>query len=115
MTQSSLVVLENFALQSEFCKGLHVAIIMDGNGRWATQRGLSRIAGHRAGGVAARRVVEHAMDMGIQCLTLYAFSSDNWRRPVLEVHRIFWLLRAFLRMERERFKRRGVRLQAIGR
>jgi undecaprenyl diphosphate synthase len=115
MVQDSMFVANSFAMQSNSCAGLHVAIIMDGNGRWATQRGLPRIAGHRAGGAAARRVVEHAMDMGIRCLTLYAFSSDNWRRPVLEVHRIFWLLRAFLRLERERFRKRGVRLQAIGR
>ncbi|MBB5064524.1 di-trans,poly-cis-decaprenylcistransferase [Granulicella mallensis] len=115
MMQSSLFAIKSFAVQSDPCAGLHVAIIMDGNGRWATQRGLPRIAGHRAGGAAARRVVEHALEMGIRCLTLYAFSSDNWRRPVLEVHRIFWLLRAFLRLERERLRKRGVRLQAIGR
>jgi undecaprenyl diphosphate synthase len=102
-------------MQSSLGKGLHVAIIMDGNGRWATRRGLSRIAGHRAGLAAARRVVEHASDIGIRCLTLYAFSSDNWRRPPAEVQRIFWLLRAFLRMETERMRRRGARLEVIGR
>jgi undecaprenyl diphosphate synthase len=113
--QSSQLVTECFTMQSKSCEGLHVAIIMDGNGRWATQRGLPRVAGHRAGGVAARRVVEHALEAGIRCLTLYAFSSDNWRRPAFEVHRIFWLLRAFLRLERERFRQRGVRLEMIGR
>jgi undecaprenyl diphosphate synthase len=61
-------------------KRLHAAIIMDGNGRWAAQRGLPRTAGHRAGIAAMRRVVERAPDAGIGCLTLYAFSSDNWRR-----------------------------------
>lgn len=95
--------------------GLHVAIIMDGNGRWAQRRGLPRVAGHRAGVAAARRVVEHAVDAGIARLTLYAFSSDNWRRPAGEVQRIFWLLRAFLRLETERLRERGVRLRMIGR
>jgi len=94
---------------------LHVAIIMDGNGRWATRRGKSRVAGHRAGVFAARRIVEHADEIGIRCLTLYAFSSDNWRRPAAEVERVFWLLRAFLRMETARLRDRGVRLEAIGR
>lgn len=94
---------------------LHVAIIMDGNGRWATRRGLPRVAGHRAGVAAARRVVDHAPDIGITRLTLYAFSSDNWRRPPSEVQSIFWLLRAFLRLETEQLRRQGARLQVIGR
>ena len=94
---------------------MHVAIIMDGNGRWATQRGLPRVAGHRAGVATVRRIVECALDVEIDCLTLYAFSSDNWRRPTAEVQSIFWLLRAFLRLERERLRERGVRLQVIGR
>jgi undecaprenyl diphosphate synthase len=102
-------------MQSNWGQGLHVAIIMDGNGRWATRRGLPRIAGHRAGLGAARRIVEHASDIGVRCLTLYAFSSDNWRRPQAEVQRIFWLLRAFLRMETERMRQRSARLQVIGR
>ena len=102
-------------MQSELGKGLHVAIIMDGNGRWATRRGLPRVAGHRAGVAAARRVVEHAPDIGVRCLTLYAFSSDNWRRPAAEVQRIFWLLRAFLRLETDRMREKGARLQVIGR
>ena len=78
-------------MQSATDQELHVAIIMDGNGRWATRRGLPRVAGHRAGVAAARRVVEHAPDLGIRWLTLYAFSSDNWRRPPGEVQSIFWL------------------------
>ncbi|HEV2135392.1 MAG TPA: di-trans,poly-cis-decaprenylcistransferase [Terracidiphilus sp.] len=102
-------------MQSQFQNGLHVAIIMDGNGRWAARRGLPRVAGHRAGLAAARRIVEHAPDVGIGRLTLYAFSSDNWRRPAAEVDRIFWLLRAFLRMETEKLRERGARLEAIGR
>jgi undecaprenyl diphosphate synthase len=96
-------------------RGLHVAIIMDGNGRWATRRGLPRIAGHRAGVAALRRVVERADEVGIRRLTVYAFSSDNWRRPAAEVESIFWLLRAFLRLEAERLRQRGARLQIIGR
>jgi undecaprenyl diphosphate synthase len=96
-------------------EGLHVAIIMDGNGRWAMRRGLPRIAGHRAGVAALRRIVERAPDVGISCLTVYAFSSDNWHRPAPEVQSIFWLLRAFLRLETERLRQRGARLQVIGR
>jgi undecaprenyl diphosphate synthase len=102
-------------VQSDYKHGLHVAIIMDGNGRWAARRGLPRVAGHRAGLAAARRIVEHAPDVGIGRLTLYAFSSDNWRRPAAEVDRIFWLLRAFLRLETEKLRERGARLEAIGR
>lgn len=102
-------------MQSEMADGLHVAIIMDGNGRWATRRGLPRAAGHRAGVAAVRRVVEHAPDLGIRRLTLYAFSSDNWRRPQHEVQTIFWLLRTYLRCEAEKLAERGARLQVIGR
>jgi undecaprenyl diphosphate synthase len=94
---------------------LHVAIIMDGNGRWATRRGLPRFAGHRAGLTAARRIVEYAPNAGIGHLTLYAFSSDNWRRPAKEVQSIFFLMRAFLRLETERMRERGARLEVIGR
>jgi undecaprenyl diphosphate synthase len=113
--QSGSLSLNHFAMQSENRKGLHVAIIMDGNGRWATRRGLPRIAGHRAGVAALQRVVESAPDVGIRHLTVYAFSSDNWRRPISEVQSIFWLLRAFLRLETERLRQRGARLQVIGR
>ena len=92
-----------------------MAIIMDGNGRWATWRGLPRVAGHRAGVAAVRDVVEHAPDLGIGRMTLYAFSSDNWNRPEAEVRSIFWLMRAYLRLEAKKMKQRGVRLQVIGR
>jgi undecaprenyl diphosphate synthase len=88
---------------------------MDGNGRWAMRRGLPRLAGHRAGAAALRRVVEHATDVGIGCLTVFAFSSDNWRRPTSEVQGIFRLFRAFLRLETPRLRQHGVRLQVIGR
>ncbi|SRR5581483_4974724 len=94
---------------------MHVAIIMDGNGRWATRRGFPRVAGHRAGVATVRRVVEHAPDLGIRRMTLYAFSSDNWRRPADEIESIFWLMRAYLRLEAEKLKQRGARLQVIGR
>jgi undecaprenyl diphosphate synthase len=95
--------------------GLHVAIIMDGNGRWATHRALPRVAGHRAGVSAVRRTVEHAPSLGIRTLTLYAFSSDNWARPPQEIQSIFWIIRAFLRLECDRLRQQGVRLQVIGR
>src|SRR6266496_1030608 len=101
--------------RNEIQEGLHAAIIMDGNGRWATRRGLPRVAGHRAGVGAVRRIVEHAPSVGIRRLTLYAFSSDNWSRPAQEVQSIFWLFRAYLRLETERLRRRGARLQVIGR
>jgi undecaprenyl diphosphate synthase len=102
-------------MQTNKPQGLHVAIIMDGNGRWATRRGLPRIAGHRAGVAALQRIVARAPDVGIRHLTVYAFSSDNWRRPASEVEGIFWLLRAFLRLETDRLRQRGARLQVIGR
>ena len=102
-------------MQSTFPEGLHVAIIMDGNGRWATRRGLPRVAGHRAGVAAVRHTVERAPDLGITRLTLYAFSSDNWSRPAYEVRSIFWLMRAYLRLEKERLRRADVRLEVIGR
>jgi undecaprenyl diphosphate synthase len=109
--QSNSSTPNHFAVQS----GLHVAIIMDGNGRWAEHRGLSRLAGHRAGAVAAQRIVEQALELGIGALTLYAFSSDNWRRPAFEVQAIFWLLRGYLRLERDRLKKNGAKLEVIGR
>src|SRR6266849_10097623 len=89
---------------------LHVAVIMDGNGRWATSRGMPRAAGHRAGVDAVRRIVEAAPDLGITTLTLFAFSSDNWRRPQHEVNSLMWLLRAYLRIETSRFVESGSRL-----
>ena len=96
-------------------EGLHVAIIMDGNGRWASRRGWPRVAGHRAGVAAVRRVVVRAPELGIGRLTLYAFSSDNWRRPGFEVQCILSLIAGYLRIERERLRQEGVRTEAIGR
>src|ERR1019366_4351214 len=95
--------------------GLHVAIIMDGNGRWANQRGLPRVAGHRVGVEAVRRAVEAAPGLGISVLTLYAFSADNWRRPPREVSALMRLLGHYLTLETERCLANGVRLEAIGR
>ena len=93
----------------------HVAIIMDGNGRWATARGMPRAAGHRQGAEAVRRVVEAAPDLGIGTLTLYAFSSDNWSRPPREVGALMRLFRSYLRGETTRLMENGVRLSMIGR
>lgn len=93
----------------------HVAIIMDGNGRWATERGLPRTAGHRAGADAVRRTVEAAPAAGVQLLTLYAFSSDNWNRPRAEVDALMALLQRFLSAETARCVREGVRVNVIGR
>jgi len=94
---------------------LHAGIIMDGNGRWATARGLPRVMGHRSGVEAARRVVEAAPDLGVGILTLFAFSSDNWRRPAVEVEALMRLMAAYLENETERCIRNGVRLEVIGR
>jgi undecaprenyl diphosphate synthase len=102
-------------MQSPLCGGLHLAIIMDGNGRWATRRGLPRIAGHRAGVAAVRRVVESAADLGVGTLTLFAFSSDNWRRPPEEVGALMALLQSGLRSELRNFITGGARLKVIGR
>ena len=95
--------------------GLHVAVIMDGNGRWARAQGLQRVAGHREGARAVRRVVEAASRFGIRTLTLYAFSSDNWRRPGEEVSWLMRLFRSHLRSERRSLAENGVRLNVIGR
>jgi undecaprenyl diphosphate synthase len=94
---------------------LHVGIIMDGNGRWATRGGRSRSAGHREGARAVRRIVEAAPELGIGILTLYAFSADNWRRPPGEVAVLMRLFREYLRVETERCLETGVRLEIIGR
>ncbi len=92
----------------------HVAIIMDGNGRWATRRGLPRVAGHRAGVEAVRRTIRATMEAGVGWLTLYAFSSENWRRPAGEVSDLTGLLRHFLRNEVAELDSNGVRLRIIG-
>lgn len=93
----------------------HVAVIMDGNGRWATERGLPRTAGHHEGAEAVRRIVEAAPSEGIDLLTLYAFSADNWNRPRAEVAALMALLDHFLETETARCVQSGVRLNVIGR
>ena len=92
----------------------HVAIIMDGNGRWAAARHLPRLAGHREGARAVRRTIEAAIDQGVAWLTLYAFSSENWRRPAAEVTDLTGLLRYYVRSELAELAEVGVRLRIIG-
>jgi undecaprenyl diphosphate synthase len=92
----------------------HVAIIMDGNGRWAKARGLPRVAGHRRGADAVRRVVRGAGELGIPVLTLFAFSTENWTRPADEVNDLMGLLRHYLRNELDELRRNGARLRVIG-
>ncbi len=92
----------------------HVAIIMDGNGRWASKRGLPRVAGHRAGAEAVRKAIEVAADAGVEVLTLYAFSSENWRRSEEEVADLTGLMRFYLERELNTLEKEGVRLQLIG-
>ena len=94
---------------------LHVALIMDGNGRWATMRGRRRAAGHRAGSEAIRGIVRAAPQQGVGILTLYAFSSDNWQRPVTEVSFLLRLFERYLRRETSELAGQGVRLSIIGR
>src|SRR5204863_986647 len=90
---------------------LHVAIVMDGNGRWATQRGLARVAGHRAGAEAVRRSLQAAADHGVRVLTLYAFSSENWRRSTEEISDLTALMRIYLERELKTLQKEGVRLR----
>ncbi len=92
----------------------HVAIIMDGNGRWAKARGLPRTAGHRRGVEAVRETLKGAIELGISYLTLYGFSSENWKRPVAEVDDLMGLLRFYLRSEIAELHRNGIRLRVIG-
>src|SRR6516225_5426922 len=92
----------------------HIAIIMDGNGRWAKARGLPRIAGHRSGAEAARRAVTAAAELGVPYLTLFGFSSENWKRSSGEIEDLMGLLRHYLRGEIAELHRNGVRLRVIG-
>lgn len=92
----------------------HIAIIMDGNGRWAADRKLPRAAGHQQGAEAVRRCVKGCIEQGVRCLTLYAFSSENWKRPAEEVSALMSLLRLYLRREMKELNRRGVCIRFIG-
>jgi len=93
----------------------NVAIIMDGNGRWAAQRGQPRIAGHRAGVEAVRAAVDTGARLGLQALTLYAFSTENWKRPRYEVDALMRMLRRYLRLELDEIDRQNIQFQTIGR
>ena len=93
----------------------HVAVIMDGNGRWAAQRHLPRVEGHRAGIESVREVVEASARLGIEVLTLYAFSVENWKRPVAEVSTLMMLLKRYLRLELNTLLRNNIRFRVIGR
>src|ERR1700761_7610657 len=92
----------------------HVAVIMDGNGRWAAERGLPRVEGHRRGVEAVRRAVRAAMDLGISYLTIYSFSTENWSRPPSEVADLLGLLKRFIRNDLADLHRQGVRVRVIG-
>ena len=93
----------------------HVAIIMDGNGRWARERGQDRLAGHRAGTENIRTIIEGCVELGIEILTLYAFSTENWRRPEPEVNGLFQILASVIDQETEDLHRNGVQLRHLGR
>src|SRR3981081_3096872 len=93
----------------------HVAVIMDGNGRWAAQRGQSRIAGHRAGVEAVRAVVDTGARLGLGALTLYAFSTENWKRPRSEIGALMRMLRRYLRLELDEIDRQNIKFQTIRR
>jgi len=93
----------------------HVAVIMDGNGRWAARRGQPRVAGHRAGVEAVRATVDTGARLGLEALTLYAFSTENWKRPRLEVDALMRMLKRYLRLELDEIDRQNIRFQPIGR
>src|SRR5438552_9290531 len=103
------------SFDQETSRRLHVAIVMDGNGRWAEARGLPRLAGHRRGVRAARRIVEAAPGLGIGTLTLFAFSSDNWKRPAEEIAALMEIFRDYLLCEAGPLAARGIRAGIVGR
>ena len=109
----------NFGLKTSAASAVaparHIAIIMDGNGRWAKARGLPRTFGHRAGVAALKRTVEAAADLGVEWLTVFGFSTENWRRPAPEVNELMGLMKAYVESDLERLAREGVRVRVIGR
>ncbi len=108
------MIMNGMQSSSDFPFPTHVAIIMDGNGRWARARGLPRTAGHRQGSEAVRRTIAGAIELGISYLTLYGFSSENWKRPVSEVEDLMGLLRRYLQAEIAELHKKGIRLRVIG-
>ncbi len=106
---------QSIASEQQECPVRHLAFIMDGNGRWATKRHLPRLAGHKAGVTALRRVVECAADENIEMLSVYAFSTENWRRPRSEVEGLMRLFWETIRSDLEKLHRDGVRLRHLGR
>src|SRR5216684_1774609 len=107
---------EALARQVDFARlPRHVAVIMDGNGRWAAQRHLPRVEGHRAGIASVRDVVETSARLGIDVLTLYAFSIENWKRPLTEVNTLMTLLKRYLRLELATLLKNNIRFRVIGR
>ena len=114
MTSKPAVTEETPAQMAEGSAPRHVAIIMDGNGRWAAKRGLPRVAGHRAGAEAVRRTLRAAVEAGVEVLTLYAFSSENWRRSEEEVSDLKGLLSFYVERELNELDREGVQLRLIG-
>lgn len=111
---SKPAVTEEALVHTEGGGPRHVAIIMDGNGRWAAKRGLPRVAGHRAGAEAVRRTLRAAVEAGVEVLTLYAFSSENWRRSQEEISDLKGLLRFYVERELAELEREGVQLRLIG-
>jgi undecaprenyl diphosphate synthase len=105
---------EQFTEAPEACRPAHVAIIMDGNGRWAQARGLPRIEGHRRGVEAVRRAVRSAIELGLRYLTIYSFSSENWSRPAAEVSDLMGLLKRFIRNDLADLHRNNVHVRVIG-
>ncbi|MBP7617841.1 MAG: di-trans,poly-cis-decaprenylcistransferase [Geothrix sp.] len=108
------MTFSTFEVPNEMTVPTHVAIIMDGNGRWAAQRGWPRIKGHKAGVQTVERILEAASDAGIQHLSLYAFSTENWKRPALEVGALMSLLRMYLRMFVHQLAKKGIRFHHLG-
>ncbi|MEN8236992.1 MAG: isoprenyl transferase [Pseudomonadota bacterium] len=120
MTSTSLFTSSAYSALDEHCHGnatlpKHVAIIMDGNGRWAKQRGLPRLEGHRRGKVALRKTLQATQKLGIQYLTVYAFSNENWNRPSIEIKGLMALFRQVLQSELAELHQNGVRVRFIGR